>query len=539
MDSDVVNESEFVRHVECEECGSRDNAAEYSDGHTYCFGCAAYQHGDGVEAPKRVSTIRSVQLIPGEYKHLSKRKLTEQTCRKFGYQVGQYNGQTVHLATYRDKKGQAVAQKIRTKDKNFSIYGDAKAMTLFGSHLWSNGKKLVVCEGEIDCMTVSQVQGHKWPTVSVPNGAQSAKKALVNNYDYLEGFQEIVLLFDDDEAGRQAQLECAEVLPVGKVKLASMAPYKDPNDALLAGDANAVIQAIFQARDYRPDGIVTAADLRSVIGVADAVSAISYPYVLLNDITKGLRAGSLVTIAAGSGVGKSTFVREIAYRVHMDGFPVGMMMLEETTKRTVEGLVGIHLNKNITVDPEETNREEVLDAFDELTKDQQFYLFDHFGSTDMQTITNRIRYMVKGLGCKVVFLDHISMLASGSLSHGVADERRFVDDIMTTLRTLVQELDICLVVVSHLRRPQGDKGHEGGAQVALSQLRGSHAVAQLADTCIGLNVDPEDPTSGKRFVTILKNRHTGEVGPAGVLKYARKAGRLHELTEFEDTEEAY
>ena len=530
-------ESEFVRHIQCEECGSRDNAAEYSDGHTYCFGCAAYQHGDGVEAPKRVSTIRSVQLIPGEYKHLSKRKLTEQTCRKFGYQVGQHNGQTVHLATYRDKKGQAVAQKIRTKDKNFSIYGDAKAMTLFGSHLWSNGKKLVVCEGEIDAMSTSQIQGHKWPTVSVPNGAQSAKKALVNNYDYLEGFQEIVLLFDDDEAGRQAQLECAEVLPVGKVKLASIAPYKDPNDALLAGDANAVIQAIFQAREYRPDGIVTAADLRSVIGVADAVSAISYPYVLLNDITKGLRAGSLVTIAAGSGVGKSTFVRELAYRVHMDGFPVGMMMLEETTKRTVEGLVGIHLNKNITVDPEETNREEVLDAFDELTKDQQFYLFDHFGSTDMQTITNRIRYMVKGLGCKVVFLDHISMLASGSLSHGVADERRFVDDIMTTLRTLVQELDICLVVVSHLRRPQGDKGHEGGAQVALSQLRGSHAVAQLADTCIGLNVDPEDPTSGKRFVTILKNRHTGEVGPAGVLKYDRKAGRLHELSEFNNIEE--
>ena len=532
------SDSEFVRHVECEECGSRDNAAEYSDGHTYCFGCAAYQHGEGVEAPKRVSTIGSTQLIPGEYKHLSRRKLTEQTCRKFGYQVGQYNGQTVHLATYRDNKGQAVAQKIRTKDKKFSIYGDAKAMTLFGSHLWSNGKKLVVCEGEIDCMTVSQVQGHKWPTVSVPNGAQSAKKALINNYDYLEGFDEIVLLFDDDEAGRQAQLECAEVLPVGKVKLASIAPYKDPNDALLAGDANAVIQAIFQARDYRPDGIVTAADLRSVIGVADAVSAISYPYVLLNDITKGLRAGSLVTIAAGSGVGKSTFVRELAYRVHMDGFPVGMMMLEETTKRTVEGLVGIHLNKNITVDPEETNREEVLDAFDELTKDQQFYLFDHFGSTDMQTITNRIRYMVKGLGCKVVFLDHISILVSG-LTGQVSDERRLVDDIMTNLRTLVQELDICLVVVSHLRRPQGELGHEGGAKVSLSQLRGSHAIAQLADTCIGIQVDPEDPTSGKRFVTILKNRHTGEVGPAGVLKYDRKAGRLHELSEFDLEEEAY
>ncbi len=108
---------------------------------------------------------------------------------------------------------------------------------------------------------------------------------------------------------------------------------------------------------------------------------------------------------------------------------------------------------------------------------------------------------------------------------------------MTTLRTLVQELDICLIVVTHLRRPQGDKGHEGGASVSLSQLRGSHSIAQLSDTCIGIQVDPEDPTSGKRYLCILKNRHTGEVGAAGVLKYDRKAGRLIEVDEdFSDLE---
>ena len=221
----------------------------------------------------------------------------------------------------------------------------------------------------------------------------------------------------------------------------------------------------------------------------------------------------------------------------MDGHTIGMMMLEETVKRTAEGLVGIHLNKNITVDPEASNRDEILASFDDLTKDNQFYLFDHFGSTDMETIVSRIRYMNKGLGCQVVFLDHISMLASASLSQGVSDERRYVDDIMTKLRTLVQELEICLVLVSHLRRPQGEAGHEGGAKVSLSQLRGSHAIAQLADTCIGIQVDPDDPTSGKRYLSILKNRHTGEVGAAGVLKYDRKAGRLHEVDDdFEDLE---
>ena len=91
--------------------------------------------------------------------------------------------------------------------------------------------------------------------------------------------------------------------------------------------------------------------------------------------------------------------------------------------------------------------------------------------------------------------------------------------------------------MSHLRRPQGDKGHEGGAQVSLSQLRGSHAIAQLADTCIGLNVDAEDPTSGKRNIVVLKNRHTGEVGAAGVLRYDLETGRLTETNDFNEFDE--
>jgi len=133
--------------------------------------------------------------------------------------------------------------------------------------------------------------------------------------------------------------------------------------------------------------------------------------------------------------------------------------------------------------------------------------------------------MNKALGAEVIFLDHISILVSG-LTGQVSDERRLVDDIMNRLRVLVQELNICLIVVSHLRRPQGDTGHEGGAKVSLSQLRGSHAIAQLADCCIGIQVNPDEPTAGLRNLVVLKNRHTGEVGAAGVLEYNQSTGRL-------------
>ena len=50
-------DSEFVVHTECEKCGSRDNAAVYTDGHTYCFGCGDWQ-GDG-DGPQRVESVHN------------------------------------------------------------------------------------------------------------------------------------------------------------------------------------------------------------------------------------------------------------------------------------------------------------------------------------------------------------------------------------------------------------------------------------------------------------------------------------------------
>ena len=337
--------------------------------------------------------------------------------------------------------------------------------------------KLTICEGEIDAITVSQIQNHKWATVSLPSGAPSAVKAIQNNWEYLEGFDEIVLMFDMDEQGQKAAQAVAEMLPVGKAKIAKL-PMKDANECLLAGKSGAVIEAIHQAKSYRPDGIVAATDLRDVICVDEAASSISYPYSMLNDILKGIRKQEMVTILAGSGVGKTTFVREIAHHMHTNGQRLGMLMLEESTKRTMLGLVGIELSKNITIDRSQATDDEVLAGFDNMTSDERppLHLYDGFGSNDIDHICSRIRYMVSALGCDVIVLDHISILVSAS----EGDERRMIDYACTKFRTLVQELNFTLFMVSHLRRPDGDRGHEAGASVRLSQARGSHSIAQLS-----------------------------------------------------------
>ena len=107
------------------------------------------------------------------------------------------------------------------------------------------------------------------------------------------------------------------------------------------------------------------------------------------------------------------------------------------------------------------------------------------------------------------------------------DERRTIDNTMTALRSLVEELKIGLILVSHLKRPDGNKGHEEGVTTSLSQLRGSHAIAQLSDICIGIERNIQD-NENSNYVTVrvLKNRFTGDCGVASILSYNKDTGRL-------------
>ena len=525
--------SEFLRHEPCPKCGSSDNLARYTDGHAYCFGCSYYEpsDNDGNLTRKKEITISDdfTSYREAECEPLNARGIDEETCRKFGVRIGTHQGAKVHFYPY-FKENALVACKLRDKDKNFKVIGEGGKLPFFGQNLWSPGKMLVVTEGEIDCLTMSQVQGNKWPTVSVPNGAQGAVRVFRQQLEWLEQFETVVIMFDMDEPGQEAAKACAEVLSPGKAKIASLS-MKDPNELLLAGRQAELIKALWNAKEFRPDGIIAGSDLWDMISHEESIETASYPYEGLNEKTKGLRKGELVTVTAGSGIGKSAFVREIAHHLLVDEKQkVGMIMLEENPKRTALGIMGIHLNKPIHITKEGVDESQIRNAFDCTVGSGNLYLYDHWGSSDIENLLSRIRFMARGLGCHWVVLDHLSIVVSGI---GDGDERRLIDNTMTQLRTLVEETGIGLILVSHLKRPEGNKGHEEGAITSLSQLRGSHAIAQLSDLVIGLERNQQSDTPNQTTVRVLKNRFSGDTGVACVLHYNRETGRLSEEAAFE------
>lgn len=517
-------------HEPCELCGSRDNKARYDDGHAFCFSinCQTYfppeGEGGAILQGEPVGQQRdNYDFLSGEFQSVPKRNLSEDTLRFWNYKVGSDgDGKPYHIANYLDDQKVLVGQKIRKPGKEF--YSIGKLTGLYGKWLWlgKSTKSVVITEGEIDAMSVSQAFDHRYPVVSLPNGAQSCQKAIQKEYEWLSTFEKIVLMFDQDEPGQIAVEQVAAMLPVGRVFVAHL-DYKDANEVLIKMGPQALVKAYWNAVPWRPDGIVAAADLREAVLHPVVAPSVPYPWDGLNEKVGGLRTYEIVTFTAGSGCGKTTLVKEIAYDLLMNkDQAVGMLMLEENNTRTMEGLISVHLSKNIVTGRDRVSQDEISKAFDEVSS-RPLYLYNHFGSGSIDSILDRIRYLVRGCGVQWVILDHLSILISGLET---SDERKQIDIGMTRLRTLVEELGCGLILVSHLRRPEGDRGHEDGAAVRLGQLRGSHAIAQLSDIVIGVQRHDDPNLQDTVELIVLKNRWSGDRGSGGLLNYNRETGRL-------------
>lgn len=524
--------SRFLKHIACEHCGSTDANSLYDDGHTHCFKCGTTEFENTIEersvmkdaiAPKKLE-------IKGQIKSIPDRGISQQTCEKYGVTQDAER----HYYPYTDEGGTRVAVKIRSvAEKSFSIGGSFKDATLFGQHLFHGGGKYVtVYEGELDALAGYQLTGSQWPSVSIRNGAQAALKDCKAQYEWLNSFESVVICFDADEPGKKAAKEVAELFG-NKAKIVQhKSGYKDACDYLAGGATKEFVNEWWRASPYVPDGIVNAADLWEEISKPEPVAEAQYPWKGLNKLLYGIRPAELITVTAGSGLGKSQFLREILYNLlKTTSWNIGGLFLEESTRKTARSIMSLHANKLLHLPDTPTTEQELKEAFDATLGSNRIYLFDHFGSSDVDNISNRIRYMAKACDCRVIFLDHISIVVSGQ---DLGDERKAIDNMMTKLRTLVQELNITLICVSHLKRPQGNQGHEDGGSVSLSQLRGSGAIAQLSDAVITLERNSMAENEDERHLTkiaVAKNRYNGETGPACKLKYNGFTGRMVEAEE--------
>lgn len=527
-------------HQPCPDCGSSDALLINDDGSTKCFSCMAFHPSKDEAVQKKTQKPQPKEFIKGVVKSIPERCLNKDSCSKYSYRIGTHQGQEVHIATYRDLDSNPVFQKIRFVDtKEFITIGKFKPI-LFGMNLFKgNNKKLIITEGEIDCISVSQVV-NGYPVVSIPSGAGNAKEAIKHNLKWIERFEEVVFCFDMDEVGQDAAKECAAILSIGKAKIMSL-PLKDPNEMIKAGRIDELYKATWNAIEYRPDGIVSGEELWDEIE-KPIEYGLSYPFPTLTNLTYGIRSSELIVFGAGTGLGKTEFFKEIETHLlikHQQN--IGIIHLEEVKKDTALGLMSKHASKKFHIPSEDYTAEEKRNAFNETIGTDRVFIYDSFGTTDLETIKNTIRYMVKGKDCKFIFLDHITALGDAVESAGEVNQR--MRNIVSELAKLTRELNFTLFAISHLRKSDGKKPHEEGGRVHLDDLYGAAALKQWASYVFGLERNQQAEDTEERHTTTLrclKDRYTGQAAGCTIrIKYQSETGRLIETDNPEEDENEF
>ena len=543
-----MNQSKFVKyHVPCPECKSTDACSINEDGSAKCFSCDAffpkYSNGTVMSTEnynKPTPTPKVLNAHGGIFAKLTDRNISKETAEKFGVKVV-YDGAgqlAQHLYPFYINHEQC-ATKIRyIRDKRFSFEGTIQGSGLFGQNLFKEGGKyLTIVEGECDAMATYELLGSKWAVVSIKRGAASAVTDIKESIEYVESFDNVVICFDKDKAGEDAAKKVATILKPGKAKIVTLPNgYKDPNDMLNKGRHQEFTRAWWDAQVYTPSGIIRVADKQKEFLNREQKQSVPYPWDGLNKKLLGLRAGELVTLTGGTGLGKSSVTRELEHwLIKQTNDNVGVIALEEDWKRTVDGILSIEANDKLYIDSTRNSYTEnqLTNMFDRVFANDRVFIHAHFGANDIEEIFAKLRYLIVGCDCKWVVVDHLHMLVSSMLD---GDERKAIDSIMHRLRSMVEETGAGIILVSHLRRVEGNKGHENGITVSLSHLRGSNSIAQLSDCVIALERNQQsddDLESRTTNLRVLKSRYTGDVGNATSLVYNKDTGRLNE---YEDSE---
>jgi twinkle protein len=296
---------------------------------------------------------------------------------------------------------------------------------------------------------------------------------------------------------------------------------------LFLEDPDALRKAIYNAEVWRPDGIISGTSMWDLM-LQEPEAGLETPYPLLNDKFLGFRKGELYLFTAGSGIGKSTMVREIGHHFMTEHEQtIGVMELEANKKIVADSYVSIELNAPLKTRRKEFTIEQIREAYDRTVGSGRFYLYNHFGSTQIDNLLAKIRYMAVGLGVDWLILDHISIVVSGLDEIG-DNERRMIDVLMTKLRSLIEETGMGVMAIVHLKRPPGQgKSFNEGRTPVLTDLRGSASLEQLSDGVIAVGRNQMDEENQNYSQTwVLKNRYLGYTGRADVLEYDAYTGRL-------------
>ena len=530
--------SKAIGKEPCPKCRSKgndtsgDNFVVYDDGHKYCYACTYTEFADGGEVKKEEPIITNTDKefeMTGVSGAIKDRRISQRIVEKFGVTLEfDKEGKVFkhHYPYFKNNSREPIATKVRKVcGKTFHTTGQFEDAGLFGQHLWREGGKFVtVTEGELDALAVAEMVDGKWPVVSIKTGSAGASKDIKANLEWLESFENVVICFDMDDAGKKAVDSILPLFSHNKVKVVSL-PLKDAGDMLKEGRIQDFTREWWDAKPYRPVDVISFSDERVweafVKRGTEEIIPLPEAYGSLNAMMNGgLASGEVTVIGALTSIGKTTMVYNLLYDMVTEGSKkIGAVFLESDIGEIAEKVVSLHSGENIPLVPKDKRDNTLYRKFyDDFKSHENVYLLEHLGMSDVDDLFSKMRWMAKGMDCDVIIVDPLHCAIK-------SDENGTIDVFMDRCLKLAKETGVSIIIISHMRKPAVKDPHD----VNEYDMKGSGSINQIAFNTILLSRDKmsdDEYTRNSTKIQLVKCRRTGRTGHAGWLYYEQNTGRM-------------
>lgn len=512
----MLNRKTIRSHLPCPDqtgCGSSNAYTEFEDG-GYCFSCtntfpypSMRDNGQssliGLERKpvQRANKLTNVTIQTVPYRNKDRKTLELLGIHQL---VSTETGNLVGTV-YPGPKG---SRKVRDLVEKSFYWEDYKGPGLMFLDLFpSGGKAITITEGEEDAAAVYQMFGCNYPVVSVQSSGQAVKDVAAD-IDKLLSYERIYLCFDNDVQGKKAAEAVSAMLPFNKVYIVNLDLYKDPDEYLANGKANEFVKTWWASKRHDPENVISSfSDVFELFKQPKKRSVCSLPFPELDTSLYGIRTGETIVVKAPEGIGKTEFLGAIEYHVCKEtDLNIGIFHLEEDAQRSAFRLVGYEVEQPVHIEGfADLTPDQLIQKYKDVVKTDNRVNFYQPGKndSDVDAFLNTIRFMVASAGCRIVFFDHISRVAT---MFGL--DTAGLDKFATQLSRMAIELDFALIMISHVN----DDG----------QTRGSRNISKEAWTVVSLardltHMDPVERNTTRMLIE--KNRHASITGPAGCIYF--------------------
>ena len=519
--------------IACTDCGSSDAKQVFLQSNNkkdaYCFACNTYDAMENTTKTKykEESTVMTMPDI-SNLKSLAipNRFIRKEIVEHFQVKVAlsERDGTTITEHYYADhNNGELIGYEVRDcVNKKFKAVGNRKGeFDLWGQSKAPLTRKLFITEGRLDAMSLYQVILDNTPAkygkpavVSLTRGATGASRDLLHNREFISKYEEVILCFDNDNAGKKATKDALKIIPLAKVAMFS---EKDANDMLVKGKEKELYQATYWNSQHVRQGEVV--DVHDFIDKAmeKPQMGLTFPWPTLTKACFGIRPNNIHCIGAAPKVGKSDFCYQLVHHlVYNEKVKVGMFDLENSPVKTAKKLASKEARLDFTRPDKEYPDELLRDTLESLDNKVRFY--DRSGSRDWQDIKVAIEEMHLLDSINIFIIDPLTSLISRFSSSDANDK---LNEICTDMADLVQNYPITIFCFSHVNpKPKGSKTHEQGAKVLSSEFTGSRAMEKWFHYGHGIMRDrtEECPPERKNMSTfqMLFDREYGQSYSADV-----------------------